>query len=357
MNLSIKRSPSSVASRNRRLRRSAFTLVELLVVITIIGILVALLLPAVSSAREAARATQCRNNLLQFGIAASHHEQAKGYFPSDGWGAEWVGDPNQGFGPKQPGNWAYSLLPFMEQETVWKLGQNIVLANRASYIVQQVQTVIPGYFCPSGRRANSYPYSTAGAIPPTMNVSPTKLAGQQVSKIDYAINGGDFPYTSTIIGPTSIANYASFNWPAALKSLTGVSYAHSQIRSAQIPDGLSNTYLIGEKYLDPNQFMTGTDLGDSQTAFTGFDANCNSVRYGGTGAVATAVVGAPPQHETPGTSGSSSYKTIWGSVHPTACHFVFCDGSVHDINFSIQAEVHRRLSNRADGLPVDQSQF
>ena len=159
-----------------------------------------------------------------------------------------------------------------------------------------------------------------------------------------------------IIGPTSIANYAAFTWPKALNSLTGVSYAHSQIRSAQIPDGLSNTYLVGTD-IDPNQFTTVRDLGDSETAFTGFDANCNTVRYGGTVPRPPPSSGAPPQHETPGTSGSTSYKTIWGSIRPTACHFVFCDGSVHDINFSINAQVHQRLSNRADGQQIDQSQF
>jgi prepilin-type N-terminal cleavage/methylation domain-containing protein/prepilin-type processing-associated H-X9-DG protein len=348
--------------RLRKLQRGGFTLVELLVVITIIGILVALLLPAVNGARESARSLQCKNNLLQFGIATNHHEQQKGYFPSGGWGAEWVGDPNQGFGYKQPGNWAYSLLPFMEQENTWKLGQNIALASRTPYILQQVTTtIIPGYFCPSGRRANLYPYSTTGSIPPTINVSPTALKGQQVAKIDYAINAGDFPYAATITGPTSIANYSTFTWPTALKSLTGVSYAHSQIRTAQVTDGLSNTYLIGEKYLDPNAYTTGLDLGDSETAFTGFDVNCNTFRYGGYGAAAASVVGIPPQPETPGTTNTSylgvPYKYIWGCIHPTACNFVFCDGSVHAINFSISPQIQQRLANRADGQPIDQSQF
>ena len=94
-------------------RIAGFTLVELLVVITIIGILMSLLLPAVQSARESGRQAQCANNLKQLGLACLSHANSIGWFPSSGWGWQWAGDPNQGFGLNQPGGWLYNILPLL----------------------------------------------------------------------------------------------------------------------------------------------------------------------------------------------------------------------------------------------------
>ena len=96
--------------------RPAFTLVGLLVVITIIGILISLLLPAVQAAREAARRLQCASNLKQIGLATSSFESSCGHLPPDGWGIIWLGDPDHGRDWKQPGGWIYNLLPFVEQQ-------------------------------------------------------------------------------------------------------------------------------------------------------------------------------------------------------------------------------------------------
>ena len=134
--------------------RRGFTLVELLVVIAIIGILVALLMPAVQAARESARRTTCANNLTQLGLGAARHEQSLGYFPSGGWGYTWAGMPDQGYGPNQPGGWVYNILPFIEQENLRLLGAGMYPSNLSGLqtaIATRVQTPLAAMMCPTRR--------------------------------------------------------------------------------------------------------------------------------------------------------------------------------------------------------------
>lgn len=106
-------------------RAAGFTLVELLVVIAIIGILVALLLPAVQAARESSRRSQCQNQLKQQALACHNHADVHKHFPTGGWGWLWVGDPDRGFGVDQPGGWIFNVLPFLEQNDLHDRGRGL----------------------------------------------------------------------------------------------------------------------------------------------------------------------------------------------------------------------------------------
>src|SRR5688572_15812559 len=138
-------------------RQAAFTLVELLVVIAIIGVLVALLLPAVQAARESARRTQCLNHLKQMGLAFHNHADTHGHYPTGGWGWDWVGDPDLGFAEGQPGGWTYNILPFIEMNNVRQIGSGDPGALKQAELERLVTVPIKFFNCPTRRPAKAYP--------------------------------------------------------------------------------------------------------------------------------------------------------------------------------------------------------
>ncbi len=329
-------------SGSRRGGSRGFTLVELLVVITIIGILIGLLLPAVQSAREAARRLQCKNHLYQLGRASLSHVNAHGHYPSSGWGYKWTGDPDMGFGARQPGGFFYNLLPFLEQTGIHQLGAGLGTPHTSSAkrqaLAQQKASVVSIFHCPSRRRAIGYP-----AVETSYNANqPSTLA-----KTDYAANGGTTVFLHT--GPSypgCLQNYPNCGFAPNDTTLdqqfNGVSGFRSEIQPAHIRDGTSNTYLAGEKYLNPDLYFTGNDGADNNAAYQGNDWDTN--RW----------TNLAPLRDTPKVG---TMSTRFGSAHSASLHMVMCDGSVQSISYAIDPIVHENLGNRKSGQVIPGNAF
>jgi Protein of unknown function (DUF1559) len=149
-----------------------------------------LLLPAVQAAREAARRTQCQNNLKQIGLAVLNHESTQKYFPSSGWGWRWNGDPDQGYGGKQPGGWIYSVIGFMEESAIRDAGKGVTnAAQRDAVLLAAVGTPVSMFYCPTRRSAIAYPLVRNGDL--AINLLACKAPRCLVARTDYAINSGN----------------------------------------------------------------------------------------------------------------------------------------------------------------------
>jgi prepilin-type N-terminal cleavage/methylation domain-containing protein/prepilin-type processing-associated H-X9-DG protein len=356
-------------------RRPAFTLVELLVVITIIGILIALLLPAVQAAREAARQAQCRNNLKQIGLAALTHEQAQGSLPSSGWGS-WAGEPTRGYGKRQPGSFFYNCLSYMELAALHDLGIDQGLPcdsdgqpNYREGLRQVMMTPVSSYNCPTRRRPVCYPRlnMVAGEF---LNLQP--LPPKVAARCDYAVCLGDADGLITKPGPKSLVDgdtlpdLGSNSWAstypgsagaAGSYTPTGASYRHSEVKLRDVKDGASNTYLVGEKGQMTNSYVNGTSIGDDQSWNSSFCFDV--VRWSGHYNTKNSQYASPyvlPKRDAPGTRDGEDTE-VFGSAHSSGFNAVFCDGSVHCMSYTIDGETHHRLGNIADGQAVDIKAF
>ena len=309
------------------MKRKAFTLVELLVVIAIIAMLVTLLLPAVQSAREAARMNTCKNNLKQIGLAALNHESAQTHLPAGGWRYDWTADTDRGFGAEQPGTWTFNILPFIEEQATHSLPADndpaSITEQQKSGAAQLQEVALEVMHCPSRREAIPYPsgggWENSGAV-------------KYMARGDYAANGGD-------VWQSGLEPKMSGNWNPGRDVGHGIISQASTIELRQIADGTTKTYLVGEKFAEPVYYRIYAR--SEHHGHWGYD-------WGNIRLAARRQL--PWRDRNLGTSGGSDAGAHrFGGPHNAGFQVVFCDGSVRVIPYDIDGMAHTANGVRDDG--------
>jgi prepilin-type N-terminal cleavage/methylation domain-containing protein len=294
--------------------RNAFTLIELLVVVAIIAVLIGLLLPAVQKVREAASRTKCQNNLRQIGIALHQFHDTAQRFP-EGFISTHPGVPgsttwcNSGATQDhQRAPWTVLILPYLEQTGIAEqLDPNQIYSpptDNTPLLFESAIVPLRVFQCPIDQRL---------ATGPKLNSY-------------FGVQGGGSTPDCGNTGCETPLNRAMY--------VSGVLFSGSNIKMADVTDGASNVFLVGEsRYRNPTPY-------NSWARSAKMD-NC---------AFADNIAGA--QEPINAFTGFGSFSSRgFSSYHPQGCHFLLVDGSVQFVHETISVDTYRQLGRRADGLP------
>jgi prepilin-type N-terminal cleavage/methylation domain-containing protein/prepilin-type processing-associated H-X9-DG protein len=311
-----------------------FTLVELLVVITIIGILIALLLPAVQAAREAARRMQCSNNLKQLGLALHGYHDTWGQFPLGAahWSmADWTNYTNDAHG-----SLLVALLPYIEQQGIYDhcdLKTNTAYNSKigTKYVYEMW---IETFVCPSDAPrqywgGNKYYWSAACS---TQN--------QNRATSNYGVSMGSQAFWAGTYQNDAFGTGSAYHGDSLNRGEISGVFGHLAFGAAinEITDGTSNTIAMGEirpacSWHSRDGWMHPNSLWNATTAPINITECCT----------------AGTADETQNWSCEQAFR----SAHSGGCNFVFCDGSTHFINDTINYTTYQKLGDRRDGLTVE----
>ena len=321
--------------------RLGFTLIELLVVIAIIAVLIALLLPAVQAAREAARRTQCVNNLKQLGLATANYESANGSYPGGSYSSTYF-NPPAAISQNYPENFScfVRMLPFFEQSAMYNATNfNLHSGDPANLTIGGVQ--VRSLICPSDPQNDSIPLpssrtSPSGTLPGWSfnTIYPLPAGNWSQAFTSYAGNAGTFTFGYTKLMNTSILN--QFN---------GVIYNDSSVSIAAVTDGTSNTIAFGEHArgilfkVDP-AYAVSDGCWHSGRWYDTLFASMYPINLG--------------FGNNQNIKNSAYYDpTAAGSFHPGGANFAFCDGSVKFLKNTINSWTFNmgNATSYGDSLP------
>jgi prepilin-type N-terminal cleavage/methylation domain-containing protein len=341
--------------RVSRKRQRAFTLIELLVVIAIIAVLVALLLPAVQQAREAARRTQCRNNLKQYGLAIHNYESTFGFIPpgSVGWRGTWGGD---GIPVGNRLSWHARVLPFMDQQPLYNqinwawsnCFNGVAPPPPAPPPAPGVDPANSGLIVLGGQRLRSQvvPYAMCPSeTEPRIlwDVAQTSYTGSLGSQRTTSANSACQPFLVNA-EPIDNADHGNTEEP---RRLSGVfSREGAAIRFGDCSDGLSNVFFVGEQSPECNDHRDGfwhiNGIGNAHASTVVPPNNMNTCPNW-------------PNPPVPACTAQNNWNFSWGfrSKHAGGVHFLLGDGAVRFISENISIITYNRLGGRRDNRPVD----
>jgi len=329
-----------------RWRRRGFTLIELLVVIAIIAILIALLLPAVQQAREAARRTQCKNNLKQYGLALANYHDIYNYFPIGG-AQDW---PTWGNGPGV--GWQARILPQIDQTPLYNLLNFRSPFDQCSQAIVTAPTqfrgaVVPYMTCPSDNHPMTNPRWNDWGGDHNTEASNGNYCGSLGSESTPSASGNCNQWQQFAM-PGS-ADHGNTNQPLSLSGM--FSRAGALIGIKDVGDGSSNTIFVGEVLPTCNDHFGG---GGGQWNFNGAN-NAHSSTVVPINTFNTCNWAPQPLITNSQCTNQNNWNWSWGfrSMHSGGAQFLFVDGSVHFITQNVNHQTYQYLGGRNDGRTFD----
>lgn len=292
-------------------------------------------------------------------LAFLNYESSLNEFPSGGWGYWWTGDPDMGTGERQPGGWAFGILPYLEETTSFVVGEGLTGEAKKTALIQQKAQPIPMLYCPS-RRSVEVSFGPAGSV------NAKNPLDNMVAKIDYAANGGSNspaegrPNWSEGPAESCQTSFPNCTWGTYTdenikKSFDGVIRPRLPVALRQITDGTSKTMLVGEKYLYVLHY--GQDgrtevCADNNSPYQGYDWDV--IRWANaklnTSVSWRSDVTYVPQGDAtvPPGGANNSCATNFGSAHAGVFQIARCDGSASSLAYDIDMQEMELLVNRRD---------